>query len=564
MPTQVDELRAQHQFVRGTILRDEYDETLREWMDEHVDTEVLEVWGIPDTSANPLADLSRQLTIPGLYGKRPRWRHADMEKNRGLIGPGGFLDTSGYHTRSQFVQYMTIGMGDYLVRMDVDANGDLTVRPVSPHNIFVWVDSQAPEIPLGLGELMLRWWEEREVWIYTWDIYDLGDKKAGRPASYSIREAVDNGEIGGLGDDLSNVFLVKPDGTTGALVGDEYPWVRKNGTTRLPYNFKHAVDTGMTWNEHDKRGVHRGTLNTGLYWSYTGHTALSATGSMVFVAGLEPTNVDVQAPESSITTTSVRGLRTLKTTPGAIIYHVLQEGAEPFVKEIGPGGNLEELANFATRYEQRQAIRFGLNPADAERQAANPMSGISMFLSRQEKREYSEFVEPLFRRSDLDAVELAAIVLRAAGTADFDEDGYTVVYAEVPRSPMEERERRENLQWQIDRGLISKAEMFQRLNPGTSEEDAVTALVESQVSNARVDSQLAERLEEEGLASPADEAEVAFNELTLAAERLARLGDLDGVNQLRRELAEAIGETYAGDLTSLPTDTPPAAAAAEE
>ncbi len=495
MPTQEDEDRSQHQFVRASILRDDFDETLKEWMEEHVDGEILEVWGIPDTSANPLADLSRQLTIPGLYGSRPTWRHQN-QANEELIGPGGFLDRAGYHTRAQWVQFMTLGMGDYIRRLDVDEHGELIVRPVSPHNVFVWALDTAPDRPVGLGELALRFWEEKEKWIYTWDLYDTGDTRAGTPPSFRIVAAE---EKGGMGADLSHVFLEKPDGSTGAMVDTEYPWRTQAGRVRLPFNFTRAADTGMIWNEHDKRGVHRGTLNTALYWSYVGHTALAATGSMTFVAGLHPVSVDVQAPDQSITTTAARGIRTMKMTPGSIIYHTLQEGVTPFLQEIGPGANLDVLRGFATAYEQRQAIRYGLNPADAERQAANPMSGISMFLSRQEKREYSEFVEPLFRRSDLDAVELAAIVLRAAGSGQFDEDGYSITYAEIPRSPQEEQERRGALEWKVDQGLISKAEMFQALNPGSSEADAIAALVSSEVLNARVDAMVAEALEAEGL-----------------------------------------------------------------
>jgi hypothetical protein len=391
----------------------------------------------------------------------------------------------------QWIQYMSLGMGDYLARFDVDDMGQLVVRPVTPANVYVRCEPDRPDRAVQLWELQLRWWEATAKWVYVWDQYDLGDPAAGRPPSYRIVSATEPYE------DLSGVFLVRPDGTYGELVGDAYPWVRASGQPRLPFVVYSAADTGQWWHHNDKRGVHRGTLNTALYHTYAGHCARDATGSMVLVAGLEPVSVDVRAPDQTIIGSRSRNLRTIKVTPGALIYHDLQEGVQPFVTEIGPGANLESVWGFAVGYEQRQAIRYGLNPADAERQAANPMSGISMFLSRQEKREFSRQVEPLFRRSDLDAAELAAIVLRQAGAGDYDETGYTITYAEIPRSPSEEEDRRKGLQWKVDQGLISKAEMYQQLNPGASEEDAVQAMVAAAKTNARIRALIAEEVPEE-------------------------------------------------------------------
>jgi hypothetical protein len=402
----------------------------------------------------------------------------------------------------QWVQYMALGMGDYLIRMDVDRHGDLTVRPVSPHNVYVRAAVDAPDIPVELWELQLRYWMAQKRWVYTWDVYDLGDENT--PPSFRIHLAA---QKGGLDDDLSNIFLRHAGGESGEMVGEAYPWVRENGTARLPYNFKHAVDTGMIWNEHDKRGVHRGTLNSGLYWTYTGHAALAATGGLVLVAGLDPVSVDVHAPDSQISTTITRGVRTLKATPGAILYHDLQEGVTPLIKEIGPGVNLEVLHKFASGYEQRQQIRYGLPAADAEKKAANPTSGTALHISRQVKREFAAQVEPLFRRSDLDAVELAAIVLKAAGSGFYSESGYSITYKEVPRSPGEEQARRDGLEWKVDQGVMSKAEMFQELNPGTSVADAVQALVSARLLNARVEAMTVDALEAAGLAAPAEDTD---------------------------------------------------------
>ena len=77
---------------------------IADWLAEHIDGDRLEVWGPPDTSVNPLADLGRQLTTPGLYGVRPKVLHSDAMA-QALVGPDGFLDEAGLWTKLQQVQY---------------------------------------------------------------------------------------------------------------------------------------------------------------------------------------------------------------------------------------------------------------------------------------------------------------------------------------------------------------------------------------------------------------------------------------------------------------------------
>lgn len=501
MPTDADEHRSKHQWVRLSILRDEHDDTLSEFMEQSVDGERLQTWGIPDISANPLADSSRQLTTPGLYGRRPKVLHS-KPSNAGLIGPGGWLDRAGYWTRMQSTQYLTVGMGDWLLHMGV-MRGELVVRSISPHDIWLRCPNEAPDRPVELWELMLREHVATGEWIYTYDAYDLGDPSTGRPASYRIVRANADGD--GKYEDLSNVFLERPDGSHGPVEGPAYPWRRSSDDQpRFPFTRYRSIDSGECWNAHEKRGAHRGTLNAGVFATYAGHCARDATGSMVMIAGLEPVSVDVHSePSSSLRTTATRNIRSVRNTPGMLLYHELQDGVQPFIKEIGPGVNLEMVAKFAAGYEMRQQVRAGLSASDAAKKSANPTSGSALHISNKQKREFSDKVEPLFRASDLDAIELAAIVLRAAGLDTFDEDGYSVVYAEIPRSPQEEKERRDGLQWQVDQGLMSEAQRYQELNPGATLEDAVTALAEVEVMNARVRELTERRLAEEGLTPPA-------------------------------------------------------------
>ncbi len=109
----------------------------------------------------------------------------------------------------------------------------------------------------------------------------------------------------------------------------------------MPWGDYHAIDTGGQWNHFEKRGLHRGTLNNAAHWTFTGRSALDATGSCVLVSGQEPVGVDVKTSEGG------KGIRNVQLSPGSIVYHQPIQGA----KVIGAAVNLPSLAEFSNRCE---------------------------------------------------------------------------------------------------------------------------------------------------------------------------------------------------------------------
>lgn len=507
MPTFVDDQRAIHQAVRLGILLDEWDDVESEWLEEHIGAERSQVWGIPDTSANPLADLSRQLTTPGLYGIRPDFRRTQGGGDD-LVGPNGHMERAGFFTKQQFVQYLVLGMGDLFVRFGINSRKQLTIRLVWPHNVYLQAPSDDPSNPNQLWELRRRWLQLEEQWIFTWEVWDLGlvgfDDQIIREPSYRIYRAEsgvpgikpaagqsgNKGASGGLGTDLSHRFIQQPDGAYGALVGAEYPWITEAGIPVFPHVQYKDADTGMLWNTFLKRGAHKGTLNTGLFWTYAGHCARDATGSYVIIAGLaEGSHQVYQGAPFARGDSRGAGAGAVKTkliTPGAMEYHSINEGETPFVHEVGPGANLEMVVNFADRYEMKQAVRWGLNPTDLARTAANPSSAAALMVGNQGKRDFSAQVTPIFRSRDLESIARAAIVLRAAGVANFPQLGYSTQYFVIPRSPAEQKEHRDDLDWKKKQGQMSEIDIYRNLNPGTTEADAMAALVKVAEQDARL------------------------------------------------------------------------------
>lgn len=486
MPTAKDQARSIHQKTRLDIMTDDWDEALKDWVQESISEERLKNWGILDTSANPLADMSRQLSTPGLYGARPETRHSEPEAVAILIGQDQNLDKAGFWTKSQNVQFLTIGMGDFVIRLDApESVGHLTERPVAPHNVYAVGPQNQPDVPHILWELRVRWWAEQKKHLYTWDVFDISDPKN---PEYKVCEANIDGSCGA---DISNVFL------NGDFTGDAYPFRYADGSPFIPYVFYRAVDTGLMWNQFQKRGVHRGTLNAAMYWSYAAYCAQACTGNFVIVAGLSPISGakvlrDDFASDGGSQSfhDGTEGILGLEITPGSIAYHSHDgSGNQPFVKEIGAGVNLPEVSAFANEYEMKLAVRFGLNPSDVTRQSANPTSGAALFISNSGRRTFANQVRPLFRRADMESLRKSAALLNLStfdDTGDIPETGYSITYAPIPRSPQEDKERRDSLTWQVDEGYISKVGGYMRLHQGATVDDARKALVEIQVEELRL------------------------------------------------------------------------------
>lgn len=514
MPSSADEERCQKQAARWSMMTEDFEDLLIAWMETRVDPQRLSAWGPPDTSSNVLSDMSRQFSTPGLYGTRPEAYHADV-RNQALVGPGGYMDVAGYWTGMQQVQYFTTGMGDFLLRADADAEG-LSFRLVLPQNVVTWSHADRPDRAIILWELRLRYVkfpsEQEGRWCYAWDQYDVGetapDGTVVREPSYRVTEA---GKADGM--DLSGLFLSGPVGNaSGGLVGDRYPFRDNKGAAFLPFPRYRAVDTKQPWNHLHKIGATRGTLNAATHWTYAGHCARDASGKAVIVAGLVPIMGDVQhigqLAGGGAGAGGAETIRSIQISPGALMYHALQEGSQPFVQEIGPGGNLGEVSEFAHTYEARQLARWGISSDDVQKSSADPASGAALFISRQSKREYAAQVRPLFERSDLDAIRICAALLRLAGKETYAEDGYSIQYAEIAKSGDEEAAEREDLDWQLSHGHISEVEAWMRRHPGTREEDAYAALTQAAVAKAKLDAATKAALSAAGLA-PAEAPEDA-------------------------------------------------------
>lgn len=496
LPTWWDEQRSIHQRARYAMLTDDgFEEILSDWMIPKVKAERFKKWGPPDTSSNAVADVTTQLTTPGLYGSRPIVRYAQGDAEA-YIGPGGHLHRSRYWTLMQWVQYLTVGMGDYCVAHDV-SGGRLVHRPVNPFDVWIECHPDRPDEPMRLWELRIRSLKDGSRSFYAWDQYDVGeyDLVGGawverRPPSFRIVEAKRVGETAPALDWTKH--FVEGAGDDG-LVGDAFPWRYSDGLPFLRYTLYRSIDTMRPWNHYHRRGLHKGTLNAATYWSYGGHCALAATGSLIIVGGLHPIGLDVDHQGEG------QKLASVVAEPGTMLYHQIMQGAQPFVQEVGPGSNLDDVMKWAHAYELKQAVRAGLNPSDILRVSADSASGAALMISQEGKREYADRVRPLFEAADLDTLRKCAALLHIEGIGNYPETGYSISYAEIPESPAAKKERRDQLDWEEKNNFIGPIEKYKRVNPGTSDADAATAVVKAMVEKARIRALFRKALAAEGI-----------------------------------------------------------------
>ena len=522
MPTSEDQVRSTHQLSRLSLLLENWDQLAADWNEKRVGVDRSALQGLPDTSSNILADMARQLSTPGLYGERPKSGHVEPFA-QALVGPGGFMDRARYWLLMQHIQYITTGLSDMFVALDVSER-ELAAEPVYPHDVQLVWHPRKPGVIVGLWRLRLRYLPAPfNAWVWAWDQWSLGERDTDEDGA-TIETAPPSFAIVGASGDwkgkpLTNL-LVKGAPAEG-YVGDAYRWRFADDSPFIPYVRYVDVDTGGGWNWTHRRGAMRGAMKTQEFWTYASHAAQDASGRTVIAAGLEPMGTDVQDAGTK------DKVRTIQLRPGSILYHQTLGDAQPFVQEVGPGANVRELLDYAERYEARQLRRWGIDTAGAEKTSSDPTSGAAKFVSRQQKREIAARVKPLYEASDLHAIRVCAALLRIAGVATFPEQGYSIAYAQIAMSAEELAAEREDVDWLEEKGQISRVEAYKRRHPGASDADAKVALVRAAVENAELDRAIQDELAARGLGEDTvdteDEIEAALEELDSAEP------DLDAV-----------------------------------
>ncbi len=432
-----------------------------EWEDDgvdmlknHVGEDRAEAWGVIDMSACPAKQIAGELAV--LYTRRPALTCSAGDATD-LVGDEGLLRRAGLWTKMKELQRYCWFLRDFFLRVDVNVKTrQLQFRLVSPHNVTATSSGDEPDRPLSIRELRLREIDEELCW--TWDVLDISDEEnpVYRVIKYDHKAPKAERET-----DITVAAL------GGEFSGKAYPYRLASGRPILPYVMYHARDTGKLWNSWDGVEVMIGSLNAAVYWTMAGHAAKDASGRTVIVAGAE-----VQGVETKRSKESGHPIRSLTLEPGTMVFLEPVGNNTITVQEVGPGAQVVDLEEFANRYERRIAVMAGINPSDIQRMGGDARSGYAIAISNQGKRTAQEEQVELYRRYDLELLEVAAVIANRLLGMDVPETGYGIEYAPIPKTPEEQSAEREEIDFDLRNNVIAPWQVVKRRRPGLTDEEA--------------------------------------------------------------------------------------------
>jgi hypothetical protein len=529
LPDEESNDRARRQEVRAMLLLESFggdDRVLSDWLRATLGDDRAATMGPPDTSANTLLTVAQQLSTPGLYGLgAPMVRHRD---EAGALPVILAMQDGGVWERMQFVELMARGLGDWVLRVEVDDDG-VRVRNAEPWNVWTRVAPDRYDHIIELRERRLRADPLTGEHCWCWDVYSV----AAGAECYAVYD--------GDGAPVSNLYLTMPDGTPAppdGLRGAAYPYRWRDGRPFLPFVFYATMDTGSVWHEMGRRGATKGALNSITYHTYVGKVAHSATGTAVIAVGLQPPGAPMAASSQPDSAPSI------SLNPGEILFLQPREGVNTAsVTQVGPGANLDVLSRYALTYEAQQAYREGLSADDLSKDQANPESAAALALKNSGKRAAAARITPHFRRRDQDLIGRVAAMMRLYGLVDdAPERGYSIEYRPIPTSADELTAALDYGLKQRESGLLSTVDLYLQIHPGMSRDAAIAELRRIRSEEATLNSEPAAELPQQDTmeeeAAPAD----------------AEMVDVPDEDVLMRETLEeaaqalATGDTQAAQL----------------
>ena len=438
---------------RYALVMEDDDGLVEEFFTSYVKESRLQSWGPPDTSDNPVAQVCAGLATPGHYSVAPRISGAAAGELQAV--------TSSLWVAKQHAEYLGYALGSVGVLIEDVPDVGLVYQVIPHHELWADPHPRAPRVPLVMRRLMR--WDRAGKEHHVWAIWDIRDPQA--PA-YTWRLAGDGGEVGE--DVTAEVVGAGPNGM--GWSGSDYPWIGATGPY-IPIVIHRQRDDGTLWAWRRGRNMARGSLMVMLLNTYAAKVARDGTGKVAMVTGMEPHGRHIEV--------DAQNRQSVRMEPGDVIYHEAQEGVQPFVTTIGGADDLPVLAEYARSRKTSIASDIGVTPSDAVRVGANPMSGVALSLTNGAKRDEQRRATPLCAEADLQTLRIICDLRRLSS------EGLSISYTEIALSPDEERAQREQDEWDLAHGLVTRAELYVRRNPGATLDEARARIAEADADRAR-------------------------------------------------------------------------------
>lgn len=390
--------------------------------------------GDADLSANPFDATCGEAAA--LFEVMPRIHQADASSQRAMTE---------WTTRAQLypmmarVQKDVLGMREELVRCDVSmvaGKPEVAYVPVTLDMATLRGDPRNPSRPIEVREYVERPHPaDPSQKIWTQDVWTID----GAP-SHQVLDA--HGAV-----DLSAFYGLPK----GGLVGDAYPYIRRDGRAVLPYALYHAAITGQLLDPYYRRELIDGVLNVAVLWTFFTHCIRRASWPQRWITG------GFLAGEHAASD----GVQRIIADPSTIL-EILQDPAFEGQVSAGQWGSASDpkaVAEAVSIYEQRFTGYVELG-SEFWRRSSDPRSGLALSLDRTGRIEAQRKYGPIFAPVDAELLSITAVginrLLRAPLVA---EDGWRVEHLALPPSVEQRRADRDELLALLKEGLVSKVEV---------------------------------------------------------------------------------------------------------
>jgi len=414
-----------------------------------------------DQSSNPFRTISRELSV--LYDAAPVVRHDDEARAdvRAFLSPAGPVVSSSLWAQMSWFQSRVIGLREMLLRVDVNQEGELHYRPVPPDMVLCESHQSYPDRPVKICELRARSIGGAVAW--TWDVYDISD-----PQNPSYRVLLDDKSGEPNGADITEEILGR------TFVGEDYWYRRADGTPVLPWVLYHAQRrSDRLWDTYEGIEVVEGTVNLAIAYSYLFHALRDASWAQRWLVNLRPAGLGVD-------TTSLGARAEVTTDPATVLLLEstadAAEGGQPMVGQWSSPSDVEGMERAISAMANRLAQDAGIPPSDIQRMGGTARSGYAISLSNDGKRVAQRRFAPQFQDHDRNLLGLSALMVNRATGSALPEDGYAVVYSQIPLSPSEIKERRANVLELLEAKLIDRVSAYMEVHPGLTEAQAAADL----------------------------------------------------------------------------------------
>ena len=477
-----DILRWQSSALRRRVIDGMWKQELYSHMRDQVGITRRHMMGPLSLTWNVLRDVSRELAV--LYDTTPIVSH----ERRATPYLAKLVEQSGLWTAMQSHQMYTIGCIDTFMHVHVSERGRLVYRPVYSDLVTAEGTMDSPGVPIRLAEYRRRKLAlepgEKPKWQWTVDRYDISD-----PDNPVMRVELAGAKHLGQARDITAEVLKSGDDV------DAYPWRMRDGRPFIPYirysesgRVDRMFDPSAHWDLVD------GTFDAAVLYQGFLHEQRDASWPQKWSINLDiigGTLTKTDGGGNILEVVSDPSTILEFRTPREITENELKSGTQ-MVGQFKAGADPEKTLANVQRLTDELANKMGISPDDIQRLGATARSGSAIALTNEGKRKAQGKYAQVFRPADQRLMAYSAALLNRRTGTNFIEGGYDVRYREIPLSPEERRARKDEAEFQLDRGLASNVDALRIVHPEMSEMEAEaqiarasgTAVVERELGRA--------------------------------------------------------------------------------